>query len=334
MKRVAKELKRRTGTKPPVFKDSILQGIGNTPLIRLSRIANLPKGVELYAKAEWYNPGGSVKDRPALRIIEDAESSGRLTKDKIIIDSTSGNTGIAYAMIGSVKGYKVSLVMPSNVSEERKAIVKSYGVDIIYTDPLKGSDGAILEVRKLVEREPDKYFFADQYNNPSNPAAHYHTTGVEIWEQTRGKVTHFIAGLGTSGTLMGTGRRLKEFNPNIRVIAVEPTTPIHGLEGLKHMDTAIVPGIYDPTFPDRKIKVDTEEAYRTVKTLGMKEGLLVGYSAGAAMWAALQVVKELTETPSGKKLDKSASGGREGCVVLMFPDSGHHYLSTSFWLEA
>ncbi|HHT9119961.1 MAG TPA: PLP-dependent cysteine synthase family protein [Candidatus Hypogeohydataceae bacterium YC41] len=318
MKKVVKELKRRPGLKAPVFNDSILQSIGNTPLIRLSRVANIPNGVEVYAKAEWFNPGGSVKDRPALRIIEDAESSGRLTKDKIIVDSTSGNTGIAYALIGCVKGYNVTLVMPSNVSEERKAIVKSYGVEIIYTDPLKGSDGAILEVRRLVEREPDKYFFADQYNNPSNPSAHYHTTGVEMWEQTMGKITHFIAGLGTSGTLMGTGRRLKEFNPDIQVIAIEPATPIHGLEGLKHMDTAIVPGIYDPAFPDRKIKVDTEEAYKTVKILGMREGLLVGYSAGAAMYAALQVIKEL----------------KEGCVVLVFPDSGHHYLSTSFWLEA
>ncbi|HHT9153273.1 MAG TPA: PLP-dependent cysteine synthase family protein [Candidatus Hypogeohydataceae bacterium YC40] len=318
MKKLVKELKRRPGLKAPVFNDSILQSIGNTPLIRLSRVANIPNGVEVYAKAEWFNPGGSVKDRPALRIIEDAESSGRLTKDKIIVDSTSGNTGIAYALIGCVKGYNVTLVMPSNVSEERKAIVKSYGVEIIYTDPLKGSDGAILEVRRLVEREPDKYFFADQYNNPSNPSAHYHTTGVEMWEQTMGKITHFIAGLGTSGTLMGTGRRLKEFNPDIQVIAIEPATPIHGLEGLKHMDTAIVPGIYDPAFPDRKIKVDTEEAYKTVKILGMREGLLVGYSAGAAMYAALQVIKEL----------------KEGCVVLVFPDSGHHYLSTSFWLEA
>lgn len=318
MKKVAKGLKKIPGQKAPVFKDSILQSIGNTPLIRLSKVISVPKGVKVYAKAEWCNPGGSVKDRPALRIIEDAENSGRLTKDKIIIDSTSGNTGIAYAMIGCVKGYKVTLVMPSNVSEERKAIVKSFGAEIIYTDPLKGSDGAILEVRKLVEKEPDRYFFADQYNNPSNPSAHYHTTGAEIWEQTKGKVTHFIAGLGTSGTLMGTGRRLKEFNPSIQVIAVEPATPIHGLEGLKHMDTAIVPGIYDPTFPDRKIRVDTEDAYKTVKALGIQEGLLVGYSAGAAMWAAFQLAKEL----------------KEGCIVLIFPDSGHHYLSTSFWLGA
>jgi cysteine synthase B len=318
MKKVAKGLKRTPGLKAPVFRDSILQSVGNTPLIRLSRAIDVPKGVKVYAKAEWYNPGGSVKDRPALRIVEDAEASGRLTRDKIIIDSTSGNTGIAYAMIGCVKGYKVALVMPSNVSEERKAIVKSYGAEIIYTDPLKGSDGAILEVRKLVEQEPDRYFFADQYNNPSNPSAHYHTTGVEIWEQTKGKVTHFVAGLGTSGTLMGTGGRLKEFNPDVQIIAVEPATPIHGLEGLKHMDTAIVPGIYDPTFPDRKIKVDTEDAYRMVRALGTKEGLLVGYSAGAAMWAASQVAREL----------------KEGYVVLVFPDSGHHYLSTSFWLGA
>ncbi len=318
MKKLVEELKERPlTTKARVFKDSILESIGNTPLVRLSRMANLPRGVEVYGKAEWYNPGGSVKDRPALRIIQDAEQEGRLTKDKIVIDSTSGNTGIAYAMIGCVKGYKVTLVMPDNVSEERKSIVKSYGVDIVYTDPLKGSDGAIIEVGKLVSKEPDKYFFADQYNNPSNPAAHYHTTGVEIWEQTNGRVTHFVAGLGTSGTLMGTGKRLKEFNPDIQVIAIEPATPIHGLEGLKHMDTAIVPGIYDASFPDRKIKVDTENAYKMVKELGLREGLLVGYSAGAAAWAAIQVAKGL----------------KEGCVVVIFPDSGHHYLSTSFWLE-
>ncbi|MEE9514459.1 MAG: cysteine synthase family protein, partial [Candidatus Brocadiales bacterium] len=270
---------------------------------------------KIYAKAEWFNPGGSVKDRPALRIIEDGEKSGRLKKGRTVIDSTSGNTGIAYAMIGAVKGYNITLVMPSNVSEERKAIVNAYGVDIVYTDPLKGSDGAIIDAQRIVKENPDKYFFADQYNNPSNLLAHYDTTGVEVWEQTAGKVTHFVAGLGTTGTLMGSGRRLMEFNPDIELVAVEPSTSIHGLEGLKHMETAITPGIYDAGLPDRTIAVDTEDAYKTVKELGQKEGLLVGYSSGAAMKAALEVAKDL----------------KSGIVVIVFPDSGKNYLSTSFW---
>lgn len=316
--RLAKGKKTRSYLAAPVLEESILQRIGNTPLIRLNKMSKGLKGVELYAKAEWFNPGGSVKDRPALRIIEDGEKSGRLTKDKIITDSTSGNTGIAYAMIGAVKGYKVTLVMPSNVSQERKAIVKSFGVEIVFTDPLSGSDGAILEVKRLVAEHPERYFYADQYNNSSNWKAHYDTTGVELWEQTKGEITHLVAGIGTSGTMMGTGRRLKEFNPDIKVIAVEPATAIHGLEGLKHMDTAIVPGIYDASFPDLKVRVETEDAYKMVKELGMEEGLLVGYSAGAAMKAALEV----------------ARGLKEGCVVAIFPDSGNHYLSTSFWINA
>lgn len=305
----------KTGISAPVLDESILQRIGNTPIIKLNKVGLEHEGASIYAKAEWFNPGGSVKDRPALRIIEDGEKSGRLKRGKIIIDSTSGNTGIAYAMIGAVKGYPVTLVMPSNISDERKATVSSYGANIVYTDPLKGSDGAIIEAKKIVEESPDKYFYADQYNNPSNCQAHYDTTGVEIWEQTEGEVTHFVAGLGTTGTLMGTGKRLKEFNPDIEVIAVEPATSIHGLEGLKHMDTAIVPGIYDPKFPDRKISIDTEDAYKMVKELGQKEGLLVGYSAGAAMKAAIEVAKGL----------------KSGVVVVIFPDSGRNYLSTSFW---
>ncbi len=303
----------RTGA--PIIDGSILQCIGNTPIIRLNNIGDVPEGVSIYAKAEWFNPGGSVKDRPALRIVEDGEKSGRLKSGGTIIDSTSGNTGIAYAMIGAVKGYSVTLVMPSNISEERKAIVTAYGADIIYTDPLTGSDGAIIEVQEIVDRDPDKYFFADQYNNPSNSQAHYDTTGVELWEQTDGGITHFVAGLGTTGTLMGTGRRLKEFNPDIELIAVEPSTSIHGLEGLKHMETAITPGIYDAKFPDRKVAVDTEDAYRMVKELGLKEGLLVGYSGGAAMKAALDVAKDL----------------KNNVVVVVFPDSGKNYLGTSFW---
>lgn len=315
MSRIARERGVENYVNASGLDESVLQRIGNTPLIKLNKIGHGLDGVSIYAKAEWFNPGGSVKDRPALRIIEDGEKSGRLKKGKVIIDSTSGNTGIAYAMIGAVKGYQVTLVMPSNISEERKAIVSSYGADIIYTDPLAGSDGAIIEVRRIVKEDPDRYFFADQYNNPSNSQAHYDTTGVEIWEQTDGEVTHFVAGLGTTGTLMGTGRRLKEFNPDIEIVAVEPSTPVHGLEGLKHIDTAIMPGIYDPSFPDRKLSIDTEDAYRMVSELGRKEGLLVGYSAGAAMKAALDV----------------ARGLKRGVVVVVFPDSGKNYLSTSFW---
>jgi cysteine synthase B len=302
----------------PVFKKSILESVGNTPLVRLNKITrDLQHGVQIYAKIEWLNPGGSVKDRPALRIIEDAEKTGRLTKDKIIIDSSSGNTGVAYALIGATKGYKVTLIMPSNVSEERKEIVRAFGAEIIFTDPLKGSDGAIIEVRRIVEENPERYFFADQYNNPSNWQAHYDTTGVEVWEQTGGKITHFMAGLGTTGTLMGTGRRLKEYNPDVQVISIEPSGPIHGLEGLKHIETAIIPGIYDRNLADEKLFVETEDAYEMVRRLASEEGLRVGYSSGAAMKAAVDVAK---------KLDK-------GLIVIVFPDSGDRYLSTSFLLE-
>jgi cysteine synthase B len=285
--------------------------------LKINRITNVLKNrdVEIYAKAEWFNPGGSVKDRPALRIIEDAEKSGRLNRDKIIIDSTSGNTGIAYALIGASKGYKVTLVMPQNVSEERKRIVRAFGAKIVFTDPLLGSDGAMIEAERLVNEEPSKYFYADQYNNPSNWKAHYETTGVEIWEQTGGEVTHFIACLGTSGTLMGTGRRLKEYNPDIQVISVEPATSIHGLEGMKHMATSIVPGIYDDHFPDRKMMVETEDAYTAVKRLASEEGFFVGYSSGAALVASMKV----------------ANGIDRGLIVTIFPDRGDRYLSTSFW---
>ncbi len=301
----------------PVFKKSILESVGNTPLIKLNKITRGLRNVQIYAKAEWFNPGGSVKDRPALRIIEDAEKTGMLTKDKIIIDSSSGNTGVAYALIGATKGYKVTLVMPSNVSEERKAIVHSFGAEIISTDPLQGSDGAIIEVRHIVEENPERYFYADQYNNPSNWQAHYDTTGVEIWGQTGGKITHFIAGLGTSGTIMGTGRRLKECNPDIQVISVEPSGPIHGLEGLKHMEMSIVPDIYDKNFADEKLYIETEDAYEMVRRLASEEGLRVGYSSGAAMKAAFDVAKKV----------------EKGLIVIVFPDSGDRYLSTSFLLE-
>ncbi|MCR4320526.1 MAG: cysteine synthase family protein [Candidatus Brocadiaceae bacterium] len=300
-----------------ISKSSISDRIGNTPLLKINRITNVLKNrdVEIYAKSEWFNPGGSVKDRPALRIIEDAEKSGRLNRDKIIVDSTSGNTGIAYALIGASKGYKVTLVMPQNVSEERKMIVRAFGAKIVFTDPLLGSDGAMIEAKRLVNEEPSKYFYADQYNNPSNWKAHYETTGVEIWEQTGGEVTHFIACLGTSGTLMGTGRRLKEYNPDIQVISVEPSTSIHGLEGMKHMATSIVPGIYDDRFPDRKLMVDTEDAYAAVKRLASEEGFFVGYSSGAALVASMKVANEIDR----------------GLIVAIFPDRGDRYLSTSFW---
>ena len=296
---------------------SILDKIGNTPLLRLNRVVQglRNKGVEIYVKAEWLNPGGSVKDRPALRIIEDAEKSGRLTRDKIIMDSTSGNTGIAYALIGATKGYRVTLVMPLNVSEERKRIVRAFGATMVFTDPLLGSDGATSEAKRIVAENPSKYFYADQYNNHANWKAHFETTGVEVWEQTAGGVTHFVACVGTSGTLMGTGRRLKEYNPDIQVIAVEPATPIHGLEGMKHMASSVVPGIYDDQLPDRKIAVETENAYAVVKRLAAEEGFFVGYSSGAALVASLKVANEI-ET---------------GIVVTVFPDRGDRYLSTSFW---
>lgn len=311
---------RHDGSQPsrPVFNSSILEGVGNTPLIRLNNISKgLAKGVKIYAKAEWFNPGGSVKDRAALNIIEDAERTGRLTNDKVIIDSTSGNTGIAYSLIGAVKGYKVTLVMPSNVSAERKSIVRFYGSDIIFTDPMLGSDGAIIEVRKLVEKNPDKYFYGNQYNNDSNWQAHYNNTAVEIWKQTGGNITHFVAGLGTSGTFMGTVRRLKEFNNDVKAVSVEPASDFHGLEGLKYMATAIVPGIYDPNLADKKYTVETEDALEMVKMLAIKEGLFAGYSSGAAMKAAMDVAKDL----------------KHGLIVAIFPDGGDRYLSTSFMLR-
>jgi len=296
---------------------TLLKQIGNTPLLKLQKIGKAFPNVEIYAKAEWFNPGGSVKDRPALKMIEDGEKSGALTKEKTIIDSTSGNTGIGYAMIGAAKGYHVELVMPENVSQERKTIVQAYGAKVTFSSPFEGSDGAIRLVRKIVAEHPDSYFYPDQYNNPSNWQAHYETTGVEIIEQTQGKVTHLVVGIGTSGTLMGTGRRLKEFNPKINVIAVEPESALHGLEGLKHMPSAIVPGIYDERLLDGKISANTEKAYEMAHRLAAEEGLLVGHSSGAALDAALQVAEKI----------------REGIIVTIFPDSGVRYLSSGLWSE-
>lgn len=296
-------------------KGSLLELVGNTPLVRINKLTQHLKDIEIYAKLEGYNPGGSVKDRAALRMIEDAERAGRLTKDKVILDSTSGNTGIAYAWIGAVKGYQVELVVPSNVSEERKKILKAFGAKIIFSNPLEGSDGAIRLCWKLYVENPERYCKLDQYNNPSNPQAHYDSTGLEVIEQTEGRVTHFVAGIGTGGTIMGTGRRLKEFNSDIQVIAVEPATPLHGLEGLKHMATSIVPGIYHEEELDDKVSVPTEEAYDMAKGLAREEGLFVGHSSGAAMWGALEVAKRI----------------KEGVIVTIFPDNGDKYLSTGLW---
>lgn len=295
--------------------------VGNTPLLAFRSVtAHLPENVQIFAKAEWYNPGGSVKDRAALSIIQQAEKDGRLTKDKILVDSTSGNTGIAYAMIGAARGYRIKLFLPANASPERIAILKAYGVELELTDPLEGSDGAIRAVRQLVADEPDKYFYADQYNNPANWQAHYRTTAPEIIEQTHGQVTHFVAGLGTSGTLMGTGRRLKEFNPDIQVISLQPDSAFHGLEGWKHMETAITPGIYDESFADRDILVGTEETYEMARKLARSEGYLVGISAAAAMVGTVKVAEELAES------------GKSGILVTLFPDNAYKYLSESFWL--
>ncbi len=306
----------------PVQADTIDSLIGNTPLLGFRRVtAHLPENVQVLAKAEWMNPGGSVKDRAASNIIREAERTGKLTRDKILLDSTSGNTGIAYAMIGAAKGYRVKLFLPENISPERSAILRAYGVDIVYTDPLEGSDGAIRAVRELAAAEPDTYFYADQYNNPANWQAHYNSTGVEIWEQTNGTVTHFVAGLGTSGTLMGTGRRLKDYNPDIQVISLQPDSPFHGLEGLKHMPTAIKPGIYDEHLADRNIGVSTEATYAMARRLAREEGYLVGISAASALVGALQVAEDV------------AARGESGVIVTLFPDNAYKYLSESFWKE-
>lgn len=295
----------------------ILDRIGRTPLLRLERLSRwLPKGVEVYAKAEFANPGGSVKDRAAKNMILEAIQSGELTKDKIILDSTSGNTGIAYAMIGAALGYRVELVMPENASE-KKRVIEAYGAKVIYTDPLEGSDGAQLEAQRIYEKSPHKFYLPDQYNNPNNWKAHYLTTAEEIWSQTEGRVSHFVAGIGTSGTLMGTGRRLRELNPKIQIVAVEPATPLHGLEGLKHMETSIVPGIFDPSVYDRKVSVFTEDAYEMCCRMAREEGVLVGYSGGAAVQGVFEVAQGMTD----------------GVIVTVLPDSGERYLRTRYWEE-
>jgi S-sulfo-L-cysteine synthase (O-acetyl-L-serine-dependent) len=295
---------------------SLLDLIGNTPLLKLNRLVEKP-GVEIYGKAEWANPGGSVKDRPALRMILEGERSGALTPGKVIIDSTSGNTGIAYAMVAAVRGYKVKLCVPANASEERKRILAAYGVDLVFTDPLEGSDGAIRVVREIVAQDPDKYFYPDQYNNPANWEAHYLTTGVEIFEQTGGRITHFVAGLGTTGTFVGVGRRLREMKPSVRLISMEPDSPFHGLEGLKHLETAIVPGIYDASIADERVEMTTEEAHAMVRKLARCEGWFVGVSSGANVAAALKIAETIDE----------------GVIVTILCDDGSKYLSEKFWNE-
>ena len=299
---------------------NIERQIGNTPLLSFRRITQaLPEDVRVLAKAEWQNPGGSVKDRAAYGIIRSAEADGRLRPGKVILDSTSGNTGIAYAMIAAAKDYRVKLMLPENVSPERVSILRAYDVDLEFTDPLEGSDGALKAVGALAAREPERYFYANQYNNPANWQAHYDGTGVEIWRQTRGGATHFVAGLGTSGTLMGTGRRLKEYDPAVEIISVEPDSPFHGLEGLKHMATAIQPGIYDGRLADRQLAVRTEEAHAMALRLAREEGYLVGISAAAAMVGAMRVAEGLAE----RELS--------GTVVTLFPDNAYKYLNEAFW---
>ncbi|HEY1456182.1 MAG TPA: cysteine synthase family protein [Candidatus Dormibacteraeota bacterium] len=289
--------------------------IGNTPLVRVRLFEREFPRLEVYGKAEWFNPGGSVKDRAALSMIEDGERRGALTPDRTIIDSTSGNTGIAYALVAAAKGYRVKLVMPRNVSAERKALVIAYGAEIVYSDAGEGSDGAIRLVRELVDRDPERYFYPDQYSNPANPRAHYDGTAVEILQQVPNRPTHFVAGLGTTGTFVGTSRRLKEHDPAIRTIAVQPEDAFHGLEGLKHLPTAIVPRIWDASLADEVWGAPTEQAYDIARALARTEGLLVGHSSGAALWA----VRKLAETI------------REGVVVTVFPDSGDRYLSTGLY---
>ena len=291
---------------------SILDTIGKTPLLCLNKITgHISDDVKIYAKLERYNPGGSVKDRAAFQMIKDAEESGLLNRDKIILDSTSGNTGIAYAMIAAVKGYKVKIVIPRNASRERKKIIEGFGAEIVYSSEFEGSDGAIKLANDIYSRDPDKYYMPDQYNNPSNWKAHYFGTGPEIIEQTKGAITHFVASIGTSGTIMGTGKALKEYNPGIEIIAIQPDDAMHGIEGLKHMESSIVPGIYDPKFPDRIINVNTETAYDMVKKITLIEGLPVGQSSGAAVVGALQIAESINE----------------GLIVVIFPDGGDRYLS-------
>jgi S-sulfo-L-cysteine synthase (O-acetyl-L-serine-dependent) len=299
----------------------ILDRIGNTPLVRLERLTDHLPGVQILGKAEWANPGGSVKDRAASAIVADGQQRGLLGGDRGLLDATSGNTGIAYAMLGAALGFRVTLCMPSNVSPERKKYLSAYGAEVIWTNPADGSDGAIRKARELAAAEPDRYYYADQYSNDENWRAHYRTTANEIWEQTEGQVTHFVAGLGTSGTFMGTTRRLRELNPKIRCVSMQPDSPFNGLEGLKHMATAIVPEIYDPALADENIEMPTETAYKMAKHLARHQGILVGVSAAAAVAAAVQLGEQ------------AAAAGREAVIVTILCDSAEKYMSERFWQE-
>ena len=301
------------------FGDDLSSSIGKTPLVRLRSVArDVPAGVEVFAKAEHLNPGGSVKDRAALFMILEGERTEKLRPGQIILDATSGNTGIAYAMIGAARGYPVTLCLPQNASIERKRILRIYGAEIIETDPMQGTDGAQIKARELVALEPDKYFYPDQYNNDANWRAHYDTTAPEIWEQTGGRLTHFLAGLGTSGTFMGVTRRLKSYRAEVRAISMQPDSPLHGLEGMKHMQTAIVPGIYDSSLADENVEVGTEDAQEMTRRLAREEGLFVGVSSGANVYAALRLARDL---PPGST------------VVTILCDGGSKYLSERFWEE-
>ncbi|HJZ48261.1 MAG TPA: cysteine synthase family protein [Roseiflexaceae bacterium] len=300
-------------------RSSVVDLVGNTPLLRLAGIApDLPHGVEIYAKAEWYNPGGSVKDRPALYMIRDGERSGRLRRGMRIADATSGNTGIAYATIGAALGYPVTLALPGNASLERKRILSALGAELILTDPMDGTDGAIRAIRALVAEQPNRFFYPDQYNNPANTLSHYETTGAEIWAQTEGRVTHFVAALGTCGTFVGVGRRLRAEAPQVRLLAVQPDGPYHALEGVKHLaTTALIPGIYDAALPDETLEVSSEDAFAMARCLARVEGLMVGISAAANVVASLRVARELDQ----------------GVVVTILCDGAAKYLSDRFWDE-
>ncbi|MBC8043604.1 MAG: cysteine synthase family protein [Rhizobacter sp.] len=301
---------------------NLLSLIGNTPLVRLKKIADesgIGEQVEVYGKAEFFNPGGSVKDRPALAIIETAEQSGLLTQEKILLDATSGNTGIAYAMICAVKGYRATLCLPESASNERKTLLKVYGAELILTPRAESSDGAIRKARELYAAQPGKYFYADQYSNDANWQSHFNTTAVEIWEQTSGRITDFVAAIGTSGTFTGTVRRLKKYNPTIRAVSVQPDVAVHGLEGVKHLESAMVPKIYDASLPEKTVEVATETAYAYAKKLARTEGLFLGVSAAANVYAALQVARELSQE------------NKAGVVVTVLCDGGMKYLSEPFW---
>jgi S-sulfo-L-cysteine synthase (O-acetyl-L-serine-dependent) len=302
--------------------------VGGTPLLRFERIASNFSSIQILGKAEWANPGGSVKDRAALRIVTEAEEREELGAGtrKALLDATSGNTGIAYAMLGAARGFPVMLCVPGNVSLERKRILKAYGAEVIFTDPGDGSDGAIREARRLYAENPEKYFYADQYSNDANWRAHYYGTAEEIWRQTEGRVTHFVATLGTSGTFVGTTRKLRELNPEIQCISLQPDSPFHGLEGLKHMATAIVPAIYDPNLADQDLEISTEDAYAMVKRLASEEGMLVGISAGAAVVGCLKVAEQIAKSDWFAQHD-------EAVIVTVLPDAADKYLSERFWEE-